>query len=460
MRLLVVGADAAGMSAAHQARRTARRAGRDLEVVACESGQFTSYSQCGIPYWVAGEVSGRDALIARTPDDHRAAGIDLRLGHEVTGLDLAAGRAEAYDALNSQVVEIGFDEVLLATGAAPIIPDWALADGQTRPGVLTLKTLDDGHLLREVIERQPASAAIVGGGYIGVEAAEALARRGVPTTLLSRRRPLAAMTVPEQSERVVAGLEELGVQVRTHCEVIGLESAGQGHVLVDAQDNRISAELVVLALGVQPRTGLAVEAGLPVASKADFLARGALVPDDRQHLADGVWAAGDCCAVYHRLAEQPAYLPLGTHANKAGRVAGTNIGGGLARFPGAVGTAITRAGRVEVSRTGMQPEWVEHLGGTPITATLDATTTSGYMPESEPMHLWAMGDEQTGRLLGCQITGGTGAGKRIDAVAVALMAGWSCEEFAMADLSYAPPFSPAWEPTQIVVRKLAERVGR
>lgn len=468
-RLLVIGADAAGMAAAYQALRVARRRGRSLEVVALEMSTHTSYSQCGIPYWVAGDVADASSLVARTAEQHRAAGIDLRLRHEALGLDLARGECETRDHASGRTVTIGFDDVLLATGAAPVVPGWAEGLG---PNVHPMKTLDDGSTWRAIVAGRPRHVLVVGGGYIGVEAAEALARRGVRTTLLTRREPMAASLVPEQRARVRAGLEAIGVTVVGGAEIAGAEIVGAERVgaqsaraqrgpdhptpvtLTTTTGDEHTGDAVVLALGVAPRTRLAVEAGLPVAGDEFPYARRALVPDARQRLADHVWAAGDCCAVADLIVRQPSYLPLGTHANKAGRVAGTNLGGGDARFPGAVGTAITRAGDVEVARTGVHADW--DLGYDPAVTTLDATTASGYMPQAEPMHIWAAGDRLSGRLLGVQITGGRGAGKRIDACAAALMAGLTCEEFAYLDLSYAPPFSPAWDPVQIAVRKLAE----
>lgn len=446
------------MAGAHQALRVAHRRGTALEVVALESTEHTSYSQCGIPYWVAGDVAQEHDLIARTADQHRAMGIDLRMRQEATAIDLDSRRAEVYDHAAGQLGRVDFDEVLIATGASPVIPDWARADGVLLPRVHPMKTLDDGRVWRELMAADVRRVLVVGGGYIGVEAAEAFARQGLATTLVTRREPMAATLVPEQSARVRVGLEALGVEVVGGAAIEGCE-AGPGGLTITAADGRqFTGDAVVLAIGVAPRTELAIGAGLAVAGADAPHARAALVPDERQQLADGVWAAGDCCAVRDLIVRQPSYLPLGTHANKAGRVAGTNIGGGSARFPGAVGTAITRAGEVEVARAGIQPEWAGELGFDLLTASLDATTASGYMPEAEPMHVWVAADRSSMRLVAAQITGGRGAGKRIDAVATAMMAAMTCVQFAYLDLSYAPPFAATWDPVQIAVRKLAESV--
>ena len=450
----MIGADAAGMAAAHQALRTARRTGRDLDVTALEMTAHTSYSQCGIPYWIAGDVTSADDLIARSPQRHRDLGVDLRLHHEVTGIDLDRREVTARDHGTGTDVTVGFDALMYAAGAAPLLPEWAVHCGHW-PGVHCVKTLDDGFAWQRLLAARPARAVVVGGGYIGVEAAEGLARRGVQTTLVTRSAPMSAALVTAHAQRVVAGLEAVGVRVVVNCPIEGLERVGDGYRLTGEGDT-FDADVVALALGVRPRVDVAQAAGLTVAGPEFPHAAGALLPDETQLLADGVWSAGDCCAVRDLISGVPWYVPLGTHANKAARVAGSNIGGGRETFGPVVGTAITRAGAVEVARTGLMPATADDLGLEVVTVELDSTTASGYMPEASPMHLWVMGERGTGRLLGAQITGGTGAGKRIDIVATALTASMTARDVAYLDLAYCPPFSPTWDPVQIACRKLAE----
>lgn len=454
-RLVVVGGDAAGMSAAHQALRTARAAGSDLEVVALEATDHTSYSACGLPYWVAGDVASGDALVARTADEHRAAGVDLRLRHRVDRLDLDRGVVVACDLDTGRDVEVGFDDVLLATGAEPLVPSWAAREVRP-PGVHVLHTLDDAAALRDLLADRPRSALVVGGGYIGVEAAESLARRGLRTTLLTRgERLMTASLVPALADLAREGLEREGVRVLTGRQVDALDRDAAGRQVALAGDERIEADVVVVGTGVAPRTGLAREAGLPTGGE---VLRHALVPDDRQQVADGVWAAGDCAAVRDLTTDRHVLVPLGTHANRAGRVAGTNLGGGEARFAGVVGTAITRVGDLEVARTGLLPDEARDAGFDAVEVTMRSTTVSGYMPDAEPITVWVLGERGTGRLLGCQVVGGRGAGKRVDVAATALHTRLTAAEVAMLDLAYAPPFSPVWDPVQIACRKLAERL--
>ncbi len=394
-------------------------------------------------------------LVARSVTEHRAAGIDLRMRHCAVGLDLDARRCVVRDEDGGREVSIGFDRVMLATGAAAVAPDWAVEAPKVHP----VKTLDDGAVWKRLLADRPRRAVVIGGGYIGVEAAEAFARRGVATTLVTRGDQLMSATLePDTARAAQVGLSDLGVDVVTGTEVSGIETAADGTVqAVCVGGAEFQADVVAVGLGVTPRVGLAVQAGLPIGG-ADV--HGALVPDDRQQVADGVWAAGDCTAVRDRLLDSPVYVPLGTHANKCGRIAGTNIAGGSAAFPGMVGTAVTRAGEVELGRTGLLPDWAQQRLGLEVAIRrLDSTTTSGYMPAAAPMSVWVMADAATGRLLGCQLAGGPGTAKRIDTAATALFTGLTVAQVAYLDLSYAPPFSPTWEAVQIACRSLAERLG-
>jgi len=469
-RLVVIGADAAGMSAAHQAIRTARTHGNDLEVVALERTDHTSYSACGIPYWLAGDVDSPDDLVARTPEGHRERGVDLRMRHEVTAIDTDnrhvtvrnldsdpnSSRDTDNDTDGATEYRLDYDELLIATGAEPIHPDWA----RGIPGVLPVKTLDDGAAWQGLLADNPATAVVVGGGYIGMEVAETFARLGITTTLVTRgAQPMAQSFEPHMGALIRKGLEDAGVTVVPGTDVTGITEAPAGsgaRLQVTAADgSAYPADVVALALGVRPRTQLAKDAGLRLGE------RGGLVPDAQQRVADGVWAAGDCCEVFDRILNSHWYIPLGTHANRAGRVAGTVIGGGEAHFPGVLGTAILRAGHAEVSRVGLRTDWLPQLGLTDadvITTTMESTTASGYMPESAPMAIWVMAERATGRLLGCQIVGGRGAAKRIDTAATAMWNDMTVGDIALMDLSYAPPFSPVWDPVQIACRRLADQL--
>ncbi len=460
-RVVVVGADATGMSAAHQAIRAARTAGRELDVVALEATQHTSYSACGIPYWLAGDVDSGDDLVARSAAEHRDAGIDLRLGTRVTAVDVGARTVAATGPEGELALE--YDDLVLATGARAAVPDWARdGSGALLGGVAPVKNLDDGGRWQELLAGQPGEpVVIVGGGYIGIEMAEALLRREHPVTLVTRSRLMSGLE-PALSERVTEALRSAGAEVVEGASVQGLVGEDQVKAVVsDAGEH--PAGLVVVALGVEPVTEL-LEGQLP-----DRLVgpTGGLRPDGHGYVMPGLWSAGDCCEVWHRLRDDWAFLPLGTHANKHGRALGDQLGSGgrsRLRFDGALGTAITRfaaptsaggSAYVEVALTGLGHKDAPESAVSVVT---EGRTASGYLAEAEPILINVTADPATRRLLGVQIVGGHGAGKRIDTAAAVLWARGSVDDLAWMDLSYAPPFATAWEILQIAARRLAERI--
>lgn len=450
---MVIGADAAGMSAASQALRTAAAHNRDVEIVVLERGRWTSYSACGIPYWVSGEVADAQTLIARTPEQHRANGIDLRMGLEATEIDLGARIVQARTTDTGVRERVAYDQLVVATGAVPIRPD---LPGVWADGVHGVQTLDDGASVIESLSRRRDlhNAVVVGAGYIGIEMAEALCRRGLAVTVVDMASEPMTTIDPDMGALVRQAMVEMGIELRMQTEVDGFEMGPDGWVTgVVAGDHTLPADVVVLGIGVRPNTVLAAQAGLPLG------ASGGLVVDRRQQVRghDGVWAAGDCVESYHRISQTPVHVALGTHANKQGRVLGTNIAGGYATFPGVVGTAISKVCDLEIARTGLGETQASAAGFGVCVGTIESTTTAGYMPDARPVTVKVVAEQASGRLLGAQIVGaGPGSAKRIDACALALWNEMTAEQLAMADLGYAPPFSPVWDPVQIAARKAAE----
>ena len=460
MKILVVGGDAAGMSAASQALRAAKSRDRAVAVTVLEATQHTSYSACGIPYWIAGDVPSGDDLVARTAAEHREAGIDLRLG--ARAVDLDRGRREVtYEAEGGATTVLEYDELVLATGAHPHLPDWARADdGRLVGGVLPVKNLDDGtrwlDLLATDGDDEGKHAVIAGGGYIGVEMAEALLRRGYRTTLVTRSVVMGSFD-DELTPRITDGLADAGVDVHAGTTVLGLDhDGGRVRAVTTSAGDALPADVVVLALGVEPATELGAAAGLEIGRRGGYL------PDPGGRIAPGVWAAGDCCEVIHRLTGERDLLALGTHANKLGRVVGDNLLGDNHTFGGALGTAITRfvAGGVhlEMARTGLSDQAAQAAGHEVAALVTESTTTSGYMPDAAPMATKVLADRASRALLGVQIVGGPGAGKRVDAAAAALWGGLTVDDLAGMDLAYAPPFATVWDALQIAARRLAERM--
>ncbi|PTN00281.1 FAD-dependent oxidoreductase [Streptomyces sp. VMFN-G11Ma] len=450
-RLVVIGGDAAGMSAASQARRT--KGPDELEIVAFERGHFTSYSACGIPYWVGGDVGERDELIARTPEEHRARGIDLRMRTEVTRIDVAGGRVRARDVDSGAESWTSYDKLVIATGARPIRPDMPGADAA---GVHGVQTLDDGQALIDSLTRaRGRRAVVVGAGYIGVEMAEALINRGYEVTVVNRGREPMSTLDADMGRLVREAMEGMGITMVNDAEVTKLLTGEDGRVrAVATQDAEYPADVVVLGIGVRPETTLARAAGLPLGAHGGLLTD--LAMRVRGH--ENIWAGGDCVEVLDLVSGQERHIALGTHANKHGQVIGTNAGGGYATFPGVVGTAVSKVCDLEIARTGLREKDARRAGLQFEAVTIESTSRAGYYPDSSPMTVKMLAERRTGRLLGVQIVGREGAGKRVDIAAVALTARMTVDQMTALDLGYAPPFSPVWDPVLVAARKASRAV--
>ncbi|MFF0199976.1 FAD-dependent oxidoreductase [Streptomyces sp. NPDC005017] len=450
-RLVVIGGDAAGMSAASRARRL--RGPDELEIVAFERGHFTSYSACGIPYWVGGDVAGRDELIARSPEEHRARGIGLRLRTEVVEIDVAGRRVRARDVDSGAEDWTSYDDLVIATGARPVRPDMPGADA---PGVHGVQTLDDGQALLDTLERtRGRRAVVVGAGYIGVEMAEALINRGFEVTVVNRGSEPMSTLDPDMGRLVHRAMTGLGITMVDDAEVTGFPTGEDGRVrAVTTADAEYPADVVVLGIGVRPETALARAAGLPLGEHGGLLTD--LAMRVRGHR--NIWAGGDCVEVLDLVSGRERHIALGTHANKHGQVIGTNVGGGYATFPGVVGTAVSKVCDLEIARTGLREKDARRAGLRFETVTVESTSRAGYYPGASAMTVKMIAEHGTGRLLGVQIVGREGAAKRVDIAAVALTARMTVDQMTALDLGYAPPFSPVWDPVLVAARKAAARV--
>jgi len=431
------------MTAAARARR--RRDPEDLEIVAFERGPYTSYSACGIPYYLGGLVADLDALVARSPEQHCENGIDVRTGAEVVALDLDRRVLELADGATEP-----FDRLVVATGARAVAPPIPGAQA-TEPA----RTLDAAERLSRQVERGGHDAVVVGAGYIGLEMAEALARRDLHVALV------------DQAAEVFPVLDaDMGAHVREAAEAIGIEvhtSTGVEEVLLDddgrprgvrTSGGELPARHVVMATGVHPDVELAEQAGLETGPT------GALAVDDHQraHGGDGVWAAGDCVESHHRILGRPVNVQLGTHANKQGRIAGHNAAGGDLAFPGVIGTAISRLCRREVALTGLTETQASEAGFDACAATVETSARAGYYPGNGPVWVKLVAERGTGRVLGAQIVGAETAAKRIDTVAMAVWTGIAVDELQWVDLGYAPPVSGVLDPVLVAARVVAKRL--
>lgn len=454
---MIIGGDAAGMSAASQARRL--KGPDELEIVAFERGHFTSYSACGIPYWVGGDVGERDDLIARTPEQHRERAIDLRMRTEVVRIDVPGRRVLARDLTAAEEAGEGaeywtaYDKLVIATGARPLRP---ALPGIDAPNVHGVQTLDDGQALIDTLAgTRGRRAVVIGAGYIGVEMAEALVNRGYEVTVVNRGTEPMSTLDPDMGCLVHDAMTGMGIEMVNGAEVTAIPTDEDGRArAVATEDAEYPADVVVLGIGVRPETTLAREAGLPIGAYGGLLTD--LAMRVRGH--DDIWAGGDCVEVLDLVSGRERHIALGTHANKHGQVIGSNAGGGYATFPGVVGTAVSKVCDLEIARTGLRERDALAAGFRFVTVTIESTSRAGYYPGAAPMKVKMIAERRTGRLLGVQIVGREGAGKRVDVAAVALTAQMTVEQMTALDLGYAPPFSPVWDPVLVAARKAVAAV--
>jgi NADPH-dependent 2,4-dienoyl-CoA reductase/sulfur reductase-like enzyme len=451
--LVLIGGDAAGMSAASQARRLL---GVDeLAITVLERGETTSYAACGIPYWVAGLVPHRSDLVARRAEVFRdKQQIDVRLHHEATAIDTDARTVSVRDLTSGAGLTLSYDDLLIATGAQQMRPP---VDGLDTPGVFGVQTLGDGQrILDAMAQRSPRHAVVVGGGYIGLEMAEAMQLQGLAVTLIDLAPQPMTTLEPELGALIADAIRTMGIDLRLQTPLSGIEAGADGWVrAVTTPGGEIATDLVIIGTGVRPRSELAAAAGIPVGPS------GGIVTDDRQRTpVDRVWAAGDCAETLHRVSRLPVSLALGTIANKQGRIAGLNLGGGEGRFPGVLGTAVTKIHDLEIARTGLSVREAEAAGLSVEVSSITAGTRAHYYPQSSEMTVLLVIESGSGRLLGGQIVGGLGAGKRIDVLATALWNRMQVKDLVQMDLAYAPPFSPVWDPVLTAARSATGNTGR
>lgn len=439
-QLVVIGGVAAGLSAAGRAKRLSP----ELKVTVFERSGYCAYTACGLPYFVSGVIDDHRKLLMRAARELAGEGLDVRVRHEVTEIDVDAGTVSVTGLDSGIETTVPYDELMIAAGAKPITP----FPGVELDGCFVVRTIEDALAIDAWLSgARPARGVIVGAGYIGLEMAEALRARGVATTIVERELDILPLVDADVAAVVLDELRRNEVTVLTGAAVEAIE--GDSCVrAVRADGVAIPAEIVVLGIGVRPDSGLAVAAGVPVG------AHGGVCVDPRMRTRlDGVWAAGDCCETRHLLHDAPAYIPLGTTANKQGRVAGSNIGGREDEFAGVVGTSVLKVFDLEVARTGLTVRQARAAGLDAVHATVTHKSRAAYYPGWKPITVKLVAERVSGRLLGAQIAGREGVAKRIDVIAAALHARATVRDVAAFDLSYAPPFAPVWDPLLVAARQ-------
>ena len=438
MRLLVIGGSDAGIAAA----RRARELDPSTEVTVVVADAYPNFSICGLPYYLSGDVADWRDLAHRTTSDLEQAGIGLLLDHTARAIN-PAGKQVTITAPDGDERQLRYDRLVIGTGAVPVRPP---IDGLDLDGVHVLHTMGDTFTLHQALAAGARTAVIVGGGYIGLEMAEAFTARGLAVTLVEQA-PAVMPTVDLELGRLLG--EELArhdVQVVNDVTVKAIHQAAAGLTVAGEPDFTATADLVLVVVGVRPDTDLAV------AARVQTGVRGALRVDRRMrtNLPD-ILAAGDCVDTYHRLLGRPAYLPLGTNAHKQGRVAGETAVGVDREFAGSLGTQVVKVFELAVARTGLRDQEAAAAGFDPLTVASTQFDHKAYYPGAHQLHIRITGDRHSGQLLGAQLVGDHRAevAKRIDIPAGALFHNMTVDGLSDLDLSYTPPFGSPWDAIQL-----------
>ena len=446
MRFVIIGADAAGMSAASRAKRL----NPELEVIVLEQSRDVSYSACGMPYNIADPERSMDDLVVRQAEVFRQkGGIDLRTGHRVTRIDALNGRVNGI-ADDAREFEVPFDRLLIATGAHPVIPDFP---GYDLPGVMVLKSLEHGRRIKAFIEQNAVGhVLIIGMGYIALEMCEALSSRGIKVSMVKPRPELLPWMDRELAATVEQELNDNHVHLILGRAVQRIARTG-GRLMAMGEDSsqimESPADMILVATGVQPASELAAQAGLELGpSKSISVDRQMRTSNDR------IYAAGDCSDAFHVVTGRKVWIPLALRANRAGWAAADHLCGKSVDIPGVAGTAVFKAFDLQVARTGLTAREAADAGFDPATVTIAARSRAHAHPGGSRIQVQMVGDKKSGRLLGSQMVGREGVAHRINAAAVALHARMSVGQFIQCDLAYAPPFGGVWDPLLVAANQL------
>ncbi|GAA1979370.1 FAD-dependent oxidoreductase [Isoptericola halotolerans] len=426
-----------GMSAAARARRLDESA----EIIVLDRGEHVSFAGCGLPYHLGGEIEEADDLLVQTPESLRAAlDLDVRTGHEVIGLDTAAQTLTVRSAAATETV--GYDALVLSPGARAVRPP---IPGLDSPRARTLRTVADATALRQRVDDGAGHAVVLGAGFIGLEAAEALARQGLAVTVVELADHVLPPLEREVAALVTAELERLGVTVRTGVAATAVEAGDTDDVVVLADGSRLPADLVVLSVGVRPDTEVFAAAGIETE-------RGAIVVDAHGRTsADGVWAVGDATISTDAVTGARRPVALAGPANRAGRLVADDIlrPGSARPVPATVGTAVVRVGELTAATTGANRAALRAGGIAFHTLHLHPSHHAGWFPGAEQIHLVIHFRADDGLLLGAQAVGRAGVDKRIDVLATAIRAGMEVGDLIDLDLAYAPPYGAAKDPVNL-----------
>ena len=447
--VVIAGAVAAGMSAASVLKRTLP----DQQVTVYGKEEHISYGACGMPYFIGGEIESYEKLAVLSPEKAREKrGIDLHVRHEVAAIDRERHVVEVRNLDSGETFEQEYEKLIIATGARAVMPPIPGAD---LDGVLPLKELGDSIDLDAYLSRQkPERAVIIGGGYIGVEAAEAFRNRGIETTIVEALPRILNIVDEDMSDLATKEIEAQNVTVKTGTKVVSITGSDRVEGVELESGEKLPTDVVLMSVGVRPNTEVAEAAGIELGEKKAVMVDRYLKTNDPD-----IYAAGDCAVAYHNVLARPVHIPLALPANRQGRMAGENIaaeltGKKLDTFPGVLGSAMIKIFDGEVAKTGIGQTEIDTYGLKEVdSVSIKSHTLAGYYPGAQPIWIKLYYHSRTKRLMGGQIYGSGRSVLRINILATAITAGMRLEDLYEVDMGYAPPFSPVWDPLLVAARQ-------
>ncbi|MDQ0350439.1 NADPH-dependent 2,4-dienoyl-CoA reductase/sulfur reductase-like enzyme [Alkalibacillus filiformis] len=442
MKYVIIGGDAAGMSAAMQIKRGGNE---QNEIITLERGEYYSYGQCGLPYVLSGQVESTDDVIARPVKVFREKyGIDARINHEVTHIDHENKSVSGLQTETGEPFQVEYDQLLIATGVSPVQPDW---EGINLGGIMSMKYIPDTEAIKAYInQHQPKTVTIVGGGFIGLELAENIEEIGINVRIIQRGNQLMNPFDEDMAELIKDEAKEKGVELVFSESVQSFK--GQEHVdTVVTDKNEYETDMVLINVGVKPNTEM-VSDDFHLGPKGEMIVNAYMETN-----IDDVYAAGDCASHYHRVKQLNDFVPLGTTANKQGMIAGMNMVGQHRAFQGIVGTSILKFFDLDIGRTGLSEKEAKQLNIPSDTVKVETNAIAGYYEKGQHVTVKIVFDQNSKRLLGGQVIGVMGIDKRIDVLATALYHNMTTEDLLNLDLAYAPPYNGVWDPIQQAARR-------
>jgi len=440
MKTIIIGGVAAGMSAASKLRRLDENA----EIIVYEKGHDLSYGGCGMPYFLGDLIKDENKLIARTKDQFERKGIQVFTGHEVIALNSKEKTIKVKNLENQETFDDHYDKLVIATGTKA---NRTNVPGSDEIDVFVLNQLEDARQIKHAMDGV-LEIAIIGGGYIGLEIAENFSHLGVKVHIIEMAKQLLVVYDRDVAKKAQETLENIGVSIYLE-EGLDSYQKDKGRIQVKTNKRTIHVDMVIESIGVRPNTGFLKDSGI------EMLKNGAIITNAHmQTNIEDIYAAGDCVAYDHIITGQKSFVPLGTHANKTGRIIAENIAGQPSEFKGIIGSNIIKVDDYAFAKTGVGIDEAKRLNLNYDYVDIKAKNQSGYYPGAEPIFVRLVYDKETKVIKGAQLYGKKGVSDRINIMALAILNQVTAEDFAQSDFAYAPPFSPVWDPLLIAANQI------